>query len=131
MQRQCHQLKVSTQVIEGAAAKPCLRKLALQRCELELLRSHPKDERGSVREIRPGSRVVPNPSFSWVRPTVCSESPCCLWWSFSGPFWDPERGRSGGCRGRLFEVVGGCNAGNLMILRPKFRKRLWFLGVVH
>ena len=28
-----------------------LRKLALRRCELELLRSHPKDERGSVREI--------------------------------------------------------------------------------
>ncbi len=27
-----------------------LRKLALRRCELELLRSHPKDERGSARK---------------------------------------------------------------------------------
>ena len=48
-----------------------LRKLALQRCELELLRSHPKDERGSVREIGLWSRMFPTPLFLELSRTVC------------------------------------------------------------
>ena len=49
-----------------------------------------------------------------------------------GPFGRPERGRSGGCRGRLFEAAGGFNVAFSKILRSKFRKRLpvWFWGVV-
>ena len=49
-----------------------LRKLALQRCELELLRSHPKDERGSVREIGLWLRMFANLHFSSYPPSLRS-----------------------------------------------------------
>jgi len=45
-----------------------LRKLALQRCELELLRSHPKDERGSVREKGLCVWMCPTLLFRWLSP---------------------------------------------------------------
>ena len=81
--------------------KQILRKLALQRCELELLRSHPKDERGSVREIGLWDRMGATLHFLEL-------SPLTLWWewthcaesalfriSFSkiGPEMDPKRDR--------------------------------------
>ena len=70
-----------------------LRKLALQRCELELLRSHPKDERGSVREIGLWDRMGATLHFLELSPTLWWELTHCSEWSFSGPFWDPERDR--------------------------------------
>ena len=54
-----------------------LRKLALQRCELELLRSHPKDERGSVREIGLCDRLEPNLHFLELSPALWWELPRC------------------------------------------------------
>ena len=54
-----------------------LRKLALQRCELELLRSHPKDERGSMREIGLCVRMEPTLHFLELSLTVCSFLACC------------------------------------------------------
>ena len=45
------------------SASDRLRKLALVPSELELLRSHPKDERGSVGEIGLCSMDGPNPAF--------------------------------------------------------------------
>ena len=54
-----------------------LRKLALQRCELELLRSHPKDERGSVREIGLWIWIEPNLHFLELSPTLWWELPRC------------------------------------------------------
>ena len=50
---------------------PFLRKLALLPCELELLRSHPKDERGSVREIGLWTRMSATLHFLELSPTVC------------------------------------------------------------
>ena len=71
-----------------------LRKLALGRSrELELLRSHPKDERGSVREIGLWGRMCPTLHFLELSPTLWWELPRCQGCSFSGPFWDPERCR--------------------------------------
>ena len=70
-----------------------LRKLALQRCELELLRSHPKDERGSVREIGLWIWMDPTLHFLELSPILCSFLLCCSECSFSGPFWDPETDR--------------------------------------
>ena len=72
-----------------------LRKLALQRCELELLRSHPKDQRGSVREIGLCDRVRPTLHFLELMRVVFGLLTCCSKWSFSLPFWGPRRERSG------------------------------------
>ena len=58
--------------------------------ELELLRSHPKDERGSVREIGLRSTVGPNPHFLELSPTVWPLLTCCTKWSLSGPLGGPE-----------------------------------------
>ena len=55
----------------GWHSERILRKLALRLCELELLRSHPKDERGSVREIGLCDRMAPTPHFLELSPTVC------------------------------------------------------------
>ena len=54
-----------------------LRKLALQRCELELLRSHPKDERGSVREIGLCVRMGATLHFLELPPTLSWELTHC------------------------------------------------------
>ena len=54
-----------------------LGKLALQRCELELLRSHPKDERGSVREIGLWNRMCATPHFLELSPALWTELTCC------------------------------------------------------
>ena len=70
-----------------------LRKLALQRCELELLRSHPKDERGSVREIGLCDRMSATLHFLELMRLLCWEFDHCPEWSFSGLFWDPKRER--------------------------------------
>ena len=60
--------KMATVII---ARKP-LRKLALVPSELELLRSHPKDERGSVREIGLWLRMDGNLHFSSYPPSLRS-----------------------------------------------------------
>ena len=62
----------SSQVIDSFLQMVILRKLALGACdrELELLRSHPKDERGSVREIGLCDRMEPTPHFLELSPTV-------------------------------------------------------------
>ena len=73
--------------------KKLLRKLALAPSELELLRSHPKDERGSVREIGLWNRIEATLHFLKLSPRLWWELPRCSEWSFSGPFWDPERER--------------------------------------
>ena len=78
---------------EDPLVSSLLRKLALGRCELELLRSHPKDERGSVREIGLCVRMQPTLHFLELSPTLWWELPRCSECSFSGPFWDPERER--------------------------------------
>ncbi len=58
--------------------------------ELELLRSHPKDERGSVREIGLCDLVCPNPHFLELSPTVWPLLNSWTKWSFSGRLGDPE-----------------------------------------
>ena len=67
-----------------------LRKLALQRCELELLRSHPKDERGSVREIGLCVWIEPTVHFSKLSLMGWRFLHCCQKWSFSGRLGSPE-----------------------------------------
>ena len=57
-----------------------VRKLALVSSELELLRSHPKDERGSVREIGLWIWMEPTLHFLELSPT--------LWWELANcPEW--------------------------------------------
>ena len=58
--------------------------------ELELLRSHPKDERGSVREIGLCSTVDATPPFLELSPTVWPLLTSCSKWSFSGRLGGPE-----------------------------------------
>ena len=58
--------------------------------ELELLRSHPKDERGSVREIGLASTMRPTPHFLELSRTVWPLLTSCTKWSFSGPLGGPE-----------------------------------------
>ena len=58
-----------------------------------MLRSHPKDERGSVREIRLCVSVPPTLHFLELMRLLCWELTNCSEWSFSSPFWDPERER--------------------------------------
>jgi len=70
-----------------------LRKLALQHSPWELFRSHPKDERGSVREIGLWIRIAPTLHFLELSLTLWWELPRSSEWSFSGPFWLPESHR--------------------------------------
>ena len=67
-----------------------LRKLALVPSELELLRSHPKDERGSVREIGLWIRMCPTLHFLELSPTLSWEFAHSSKWSFSGRVGSPE-----------------------------------------
>ena len=69
-----------------------LRKLALGACdrELELLRSHPKDERGSVREIGLWSTMDGTLHFLELSPMLSWELPHSFKWSFSGRSGSPE-----------------------------------------
>ena len=60
------------------------------RRELELLRSHPKDERGSVREIGLCLWMATTLHFSRLSPTVWTELTNCPKWSFSGRLGSPE-----------------------------------------
>ena len=69
-----------------------LRKLALGACdrELELLRSHPKDERGSVREIGLWDRMFATPHFLELSLMLWTELTYSYKWSFSGRLESPE-----------------------------------------
>ena len=67
-----------------------LRKLALVPSELELLRSHPKDERGSVREIGLCDRMFATLHFLELSPTLSWEFAHSSKWSFSGRLGSPE-----------------------------------------
>ena len=60
------------------------------RRELELLRSHPKDERGSVREIGLWNRMRATPHFLELSPTVWPLLNSWTKWSFSGRLGGPE-----------------------------------------
>ena len=82
-----------------------LRKLALLPCELELLRSHPKDERGSVREIGLCARMCPTLHFSELSPTARTELTCCSKWSFSVPLGGPFRTSFGNHFGPHLETI--------------------------
>ena len=66
------------------------------RRELELLRSHPKDERGSVREIGLCAWMFPTLHFSELSPMLWTELTKSSKWSFSGslrglPGWSLRR----------------------------------------
>ena len=65
-----------------------------------MLRSHPKDERGSVREIGLWFSVPATLHFLELPPTLWAELTHCPRWSFSGSF----RGVPGWSLGRVSEV---------------------------
>ena len=73
--------------------------------ELELLRSHPKDERGSVREIGLWILIAPTPHFLELSPTARPLLTCWPKWSFSVPLGGPFRTSFGNHFGPRLETI--------------------------
>ena len=74
-------------MLSGSITEPRIGRL---RRELELLRSHPKDERGSVREIGLCVWMAATLHFSRLSLTVWTELTHSYKWSFSGRLGSPE-----------------------------------------
>ena len=123
-----HLTVCTTIPLMGIIRKSCppliLRKLALVPSELELLRSHPKDERGEFEGGWAGEPVWANPHFCELSPKVrwflisCSDAP------LSAPSGDPRGESFWSHFGDILESIletfwTPCWNGKLTCLAPK------------
>ena len=107
----CNGSSVRFELKKAWISIPSLRKLALVPSELELLRSHPKDERGSVREIGLPSTMVATLHFLELSLTVWRLLTYCSKWSFSGRLRSPEMESFGDPKWSHLGTENGCSWG--------------------